>query len=122
MGTPPYVAPERANFQSGDVRSDVYSLGATMYHAATGRYLFDVDPLDRAQWYRHHLQKEPVAVSERVPDLPKDLASVIHRCLRKDPNDRFPSVAVLMRADGLAAQMRKAVAAATRRSRELAGS
>jgi len=91
VGTPPYVAPERANFQSGDQRSDIYSLGATMYHAASGRYLFDLEPTDRAGWYRHHLSMEPVSLTERVPDLPKELAAIIHRCLEKNPNDRFRS-------------------------------
>jgi serine/threonine protein kinase len=96
VGTPPYVAPERANFQSGDVRSDIYSLGATLYHAATGRYLFDLDPSDRAAWYRHHLQKTPVSLADRVPDLPKDLVTIIHRCLEKDPNERFRSFESLL--------------------------
>jgi eukaryotic-like serine/threonine-protein kinase len=91
VGTPPYVAPERANFQSGDQRSDIYSLGATMYHAASGRYLFDLEPSDKAQWYRHHLNVQPQPLTSRVPDLPKELAKIIHRCLEKNPNDRFRS-------------------------------
>ncbi len=96
VGTPPYVAPERAAFQSGDVRSDIYSLGATMYHAATGKYLFDLDPLDRPAWYRHHLHQDPVPLEERVPDLPKDLVAIIHRCLRKNPDDRFRTFEMLL--------------------------
>ena len=91
VGSPPYVAPERANFQSGDARSDIYSLGATMYHAASGKNLFDLDPHNRAEWYRCHLTKEPEPLLHRVPDLPKDLAAIIHRCLAKNPNDRFRS-------------------------------
>ena len=96
VGTPPYIAPERANFQSGDQRSDIYSLGATMYHAASGRYLFDVEPGDKAQWYRHHLNVDPEPLLHRVPDLPKDLAKLIHRCLEKNPNDRFRSFESLL--------------------------
>ncbi|MBI3855408.1 MAG: serine/threonine protein kinase [Planctomycetes bacterium] len=91
VGTPPYIAPERANFQSGDQRSDIYSLGATMYHAASGRTLFDLDLSDKAKWYRHHLSVEPEPLADRVPGLPKDLARMIHRCLEKNPNDRFRS-------------------------------
>jgi serine/threonine-protein kinase len=89
VGTPPYIAPERANFQSGDARSDIYSLGATMYHAACGKYLFDLEPNDKSGWYRHHLCVPPEPLLERVPDFPKELARVIHRCLEKDPSDRF---------------------------------
>ncbi len=96
VGSPPYVAPERANFQSGDQRSDIYSLGATMYHAASGKNLFDLDPHDRKAWYRHHLQIEPEPLLNRVPDLPKDLAAIIHRCLAKNPNDRFRSFESLL--------------------------
>jgi serine/threonine protein kinase len=96
VGTPPYIAPERANFQSGDQRSDIYSLGATMYHAASGRQLFDLDPTDKAQWYRHHLSVEPQSLADRVPELPKELVSVIHRCLEKNPNDRFRSFEMLV--------------------------
>jgi len=99
VGTPPYVAPERANFQSGDEKSDVYSLGATMYHAASGRYLFDLEPSDKAGWYRHHLSVEPQPLTKLVPDLPKDLAKAIHRCLEKNPQDRYRSFEAL--ADSL---------------------
>ncbi|HZE97638.1 MAG TPA: serine/threonine-protein kinase [Planctomycetota bacterium] len=91
VGSPPYIAPERANFQSGDQRSDIYSLGATMYHAASGKNLFDLDPHNRAEWYRSHLQTEPEPLLQRVPELPKNLAAIIHRCLAKNPNDRFRS-------------------------------
>jgi serine/threonine protein kinase len=100
VGSPPYVAPERANFQSGDLRSDVYSLGATMYHAASGKNLFDLDPHDRQAWYRSHLQTEPEPLLNRVPDLPKDLAAVIHRCLAKNPSDRYRSFDAIVDALG----------------------
>ena len=101
VGTPPYIAPERANFQSGDVRSDIYSLGATMYHAACGKYLFDLDPSDKSGWYRHHLNVPPEPLLDRVPDFPKELARIIHRCLEKNPNDRFRSF------ESLADQLKK---------------
>lgn len=91
VGTPPYVAPERANFQSGDQRSDIYSLGATMYHAASGRYLFDLDPSEKAPWYKHHLTVEPQPLTSRIPDFPRDLAQIVHRCVAKNPADRFRS-------------------------------
>jgi serine/threonine-protein kinase len=96
VGSPPYLAPERASFQSGDARSDIYSLGATMYHAASGKNLFDLDPHNRAEWYRSHLHREPEPLLNRVPDLPKDLAAIIHRCLAKNPNDRFRSFESLL--------------------------
>jgi serine/threonine-protein kinase len=98
VGTPFYVAPERAAFQSGDHRSDIYSLGATLYHAATGGLLFDLQTADRAAWYRCHLHTQPRPVREIVPDFPDDLAAVIHRCLEKDPGRRFPTFEALAEA------------------------
>lgn len=89
VGTPQYIAPERANFQSGDARSDIYSLGATMYHAATGRLLFNLDSGDRQRWYHHHLHEKPRPIFYSVPEFPIELGETIHRCLAKDPNDRF---------------------------------
>jgi serine/threonine protein kinase len=100
VGTPAYIAPERANFQSGDLRSDIYSLGATMYHAATGRLLFNLDLGDRKRWYHHHLHEKPRPVFYSVPEFPIDLGEVIHRCLAKDPSDRFRTFEALLKQLG----------------------
>ena len=100
VGTPLYIAPERANFQSGDLRSDIYSLGATMYHAATGRLLFNLDPADKRKWFRSHLTEKPRPLFYSVPDFPIDLGGIIHRCLAKDPGDRFRTFEALLKALG----------------------
>jgi serine/threonine protein kinase len=100
VGTPAYIAPERANFQSGDLRSDIYSLGATMYHAATGRLLFNLDPADRKRWYHYHMLEKPRPVFYSVPEFPVDLGETIHRCLAKDPADRFRTFEALLKQLG----------------------
>lgn len=100
VGTPATIAPERANFQGGDLRSDIYSLGATMYHAATGRMLFNIDPGDRKRWYHHHLHEKPKPLFYLVPEFPVDLGETIHRCLAKDPSDRFRTFEGLLKALG----------------------
>ncbi|HXX94806.1 MAG TPA: serine/threonine-protein kinase [Planctomycetota bacterium] len=97
VGTPAYIAPERADFQSGDLRSDIYSLGATMYHAATGRMLFNLDLSDRKKWYHHHRVEKPRPVFYSVPEFPVGLGDVIHRCLAKDPSDRFRTFESLLK-------------------------
>jgi serine/threonine-protein kinase len=97
LGTPAYVAPERAGFGPGDFRSDMYSLGATMYHAATGKLLWDLPP-DDPKWGFRHLRADPVPVRTRVPGFPESLAQVIHRCLAKAPEDRYPSFEALLAA------------------------
>lgn len=97
VGTLPYVAPERLGFSAGDLRSDVYSLGATMYHAATGKLLFDLPGDDRRRWAERHLHGKPAAVEELVPDFPKGMAKAIGRCLAKAPEDRYPSFEALLK-------------------------
>jgi serine/threonine protein kinase len=101
MGTLPYIAPERANLESGDERSDIYSLGATMYYAATGLYLYEKQNPERAEWLHLHLNEEPVPIGNRSPGFPPELGKVIHRCLAKRASDREPS------SDSLADSLRK---------------
>lgn len=102
IGTLPYVAPERANFQPGDLRSEIYSLGATMYHAATGRFLFDLPHDDRVRWAKQHLYGQPVPIHHLLPTFPKGLEAIVDRCLAKAPDERYPHFDALLEAlDGL---------------------
>jgi serine/threonine protein kinase len=96
MGTPFYMAPEQAEDPRGvDSRADIYSFGATFYHALTGQPPFD-GPTTFSILYKH--KTEPLvpprvrssAISERTSDL-------IERCLAKTPADRFSSFAELLR-------------------------
>lgn len=96
IGTLPYLSPEIARLERGDLRSDMYSLGATLYHAATGRLLFHDRPHSRHEWLRFHLTVPPRPILELVPDFPAPLASVIERCLAKSPEDRYPSFPALL--------------------------
>ena len=90
FGTPAYMAPEQAeNPRGADVRSDVYSYGASFYHAATGVPPFD-GPGPLAVLLKH--KSEPLAAPQsRRPDLPRRLNDVVERCLAKSPADRFQS-------------------------------
>jgi serine/threonine protein kinase len=90
FGTPAYIAPEQAeNPRGADVRSDVYSYGATFYHATTRRPPFD-GPGPLAVLLKHKTEV-PVSPQARRPDLPRRLSDVIERCLAKSPADRFQS-------------------------------
>lgn len=90
MGTPSYISPEQVMQPDAiDFRSDMYSLGATLYHAATGR-----PPLDRATvdaTLMAHVNEEPPAIQQLVPGFDPQLGQVIHRMLRKRPAERYPS-------------------------------
>ncbi|MBM3981656.1 MAG: serine/threonine protein kinase, partial [Planctomycetes bacterium] len=91
LGTADYVAPEQAVDSSKvDERADIYSLGATLYFLLAGRPLF---PEGRtAQKLVWQQTKDPVPVDRLRPEVPPDLATVVHRMLQKRPEDRFQTV------------------------------
>ena len=94
LGTPAYMPPEQAGASEHpiDRRSDVYSLGATLYHALCGRPPF-LGPSDRV--LGAVLRSKPERPSARAPDTPRDLDDVVLRCLEKDPGLRYPTAQAL---------------------------
>jgi serine/threonine-protein kinase len=95
LGTPLYMSPEQVQGLSVDSRSDLYSLGATAYHMLSGRPPFSGDTA--LALAMQHIQAEPVPLGQLRPDLPKDLIDIIHRLLKKSPEDRFASAMELAR-------------------------
>lgn len=94
LGTPPYMAPEQAQGVVGavDRRSDVYSLGATLYQLVTGEPVFSGSPMDLVLSTLH---REPLHPRRLRPQLPADLATIILHCLEKEPRRRYPSARAL---------------------------
>jgi O-acetyl-ADP-ribose deacetylase (regulator of RNase III) len=94
LGSPYYMAPEQAEDpRSVDSRADLYSFGATFYHALTGRVPFD-GPSTFSVLFKH--KTEPlVAPAEIAPGLSARTAEVLERCLAKSPAGRFPSFQAL---------------------------
>jgi serine/threonine protein kinase len=102
MGTPDFISPEQArNMHEVDIRSDLYSLGCTFYFLLTGRVVF---PGGTAmEKLVKHSQDEPPDLQELRPDMPPDVAQVVHKLLAKDPNDRYQTPLDLVQAlDALA--------------------
>lgn len=94
MGTPLYMSPEQVEGKPLDSRSDLYSLGATVYHLVAGAPPFDGDtPLAAAA---RRLTQAPEPLATRRPDLPPELIGVIDRLLRRRPEDRFASPTELL--------------------------
>lgn len=88
VGTPQYIAPEQArDSQAADSRSDIFSLGATLYHMVTGRPPFSGASLAEIITKVLYEAEEPV---ERLnPALSAPFAKLLGRMLAKDPGDRY---------------------------------
>ncbi len=95
VGTPAYMAPEQAEGVRGgvDERSDVYGLGAILYHAVTGRPPFVGDGMH--QVLKGVLMDPPATPSSVARGLPPAVDHVVLKALSKDPNDRYASARAL---------------------------
>lgn len=94
VGTPYYISPEQARGdQDVDCRSDIYGLGATMYHLATGQLPFPGN--NPVVIMTKHLQEMPPAPHEREPSMSKQLSALIMKMMAKDPRERHQSPADL---------------------------
>ncbi|MFO0913245.1 MAG: protein kinase [Pirellulales bacterium] len=90
LGTLRYMSPEQALGQKMiDHRTDVYSLGATLYELTTLQPAFDDD--DPVVLLRDVAEKQPVSPTHYAPALPRDLAVVIEKAMAKSPADRYSS-------------------------------
>jgi hypothetical protein len=86
-GTPYYVAPEKLNSEPEDLRSDIYSLGATMFHALAGRPPFEAESASLVAL--KHVKNQAVSLQAFAPDISSATAFVINRTLNKDPEKRY---------------------------------
>ena len=94
FGTPHFISPEQARGERVDCRSDLYSLGATVYRLLSGRTPFEGQTT--REILRGHFQERPRPLAELVPGLPPALSLLVARLLEKDPGQRYPSASALL--------------------------
>ena len=96
LGTPRYMSPEQASAAKlpVDQRSDIYSLGATLYELATGKPLFDADSPHGI--ITQILTTEPQPPRRLRTNLPRDLETIILKCLAKEASARYPTAQALV--------------------------
>jgi len=100
IGTPSYMSPEQCHGGMVlDARADVYSLGVLLYEMLAGSLPFSSEKTD--ELISQHLYCAPSELSEVAPDVPADVAAIAMRCLAKEPDERYGSMADV--ADALAA-------------------
>ncbi|MEO8351414.1 MAG: protein kinase, partial [Chthoniobacteraceae bacterium] len=93
-GTPYYVAPEKLDNQPEDFRSDIYSLGGTLFHAVAGRPPFEAETASMVAL--KHVKSQVVSLQAFAPGVSSATAFVINKALHKDPNQRYQSYGELI--------------------------
>jgi eukaryotic-like serine/threonine-protein kinase len=117
LGTPGYMAPEQVQGTGAvDHRADIYAVGALAYELLTGEEVFPRS--NTPDTLAAHLREAPTNIAERRGDIPRPLAKLVMKCLRKSPNRRFQSADKLLVAierclirEGRAAVVRRGEAA-----------
>lgn len=95
MGSVHYTSPEQARGGFSDQRSDIYSIGITLYEMVTGQVPFDGD--STVSVAIKHLQEEITPPSELVPDIPYSLEQIILKCTQKNSERRYKNTDELIR-------------------------
>jgi serine/threonine protein kinase/WD40 repeat protein len=93
MGTVGYMSPEQVRGATADQRSDLFSLGAILYEMLSGKRAFKRDT--NAETMTAILKEEPPELTGTNPAIAPGLERIVHRCLEKEPSQRFQSASDL---------------------------
>jgi serine/threonine protein kinase len=92
VGTPAYLAPERVRMESeGDVRGDVWAIGVVLYECTTGFLPFPARTV--REMFIQISNGNATPIEDVFPEVDPSFATIVMRCLRKDPEQRYPSAA-----------------------------
>lgn len=93
LGSPLYMSPEQIRSKRVDHRSDIWSLGVSLYELLTG--LTPFHSLSVAELIVRVLEEPPAPIRQFRDDVPEELDLVVQRCLARDPDERWENVATL---------------------------
>jgi serine/threonine-protein kinase len=94
VGTPEYMSPEQASGKELDLRTDIYSLGILMYEMLTGDVPFTGEKALSIAYSHVHTQPKPPSAHRR--DIPKRLELIVIKALKKNPTERYCSIAEVL--------------------------
>ncbi|MBN2134622.1 MAG: protein kinase [Acidobacteria bacterium] len=89
LGTPKYISPEAGTTKLLDLRSDIYSLGATFYHLMAGEPPFHAST--PFEYLKKHINEPLIPLKERNPLVPELISDIIYKMMEKNPKDRYQS-------------------------------
>src|SRR3984885_4356885 len=92
-GTLAYMAPEQFVTGQSSVQSDLFAFGVILYELVSGRHPFVRPDVEELQGVRAIQFADPPALNQYCTEMPDELASVIDRCLKKNPSDRYAAAA-----------------------------
>ncbi len=92
LGTPAFMAPEQARGESADERSDVYAIGAMLYHLIAGHSPYaDLKLGDSKETIKYAASTAPTPLALREPGAPADLLTIAGKAMARDPGQRYPN-------------------------------
>lgn len=95
-GSPSYMSPEQFAGEKLDPRSDIYSLGVTLYQMISGRLPYDGETVKKIA--RQHMEEEPVPLRRLVPGVPLPVEALVKRMMAKKTENRFASMEEVLKA------------------------
>ncbi|MBX9723366.1 MAG: protein kinase, partial [Candidatus Obscuribacterales bacterium] len=98
LGTPDYMSPEQSRGLNIDQRSDIYATGVCMFEALTGKLPFSAE--DLMQILSRQISEQPPSFKDVAPkeEINKEIEAIVLKCMEKDPQKRFQSMAELNKA------------------------
>lgn len=93
-GSPSYMSPELFKGVKPDPRSDIYSLGVTLYQMLAGRLPFESETIRLVAY--QHMEEEPEPLDKLNPEVPPDVVKLVRRMMAKKPEDRFQDMEELL--------------------------